>query len=172
LVPQNRQFCISSRLEFLQNLLAGDIPRPLINASQLLHARYGRFVKKMLPYGSFTRKELRMGNRTRANEFKLRLSDDEMRLLNEKWKLSGLPSRNAYLRQLIIYGFVYDIDYADLREYNTALSRIGNNLNQIARKVNTNGEATAADIKEAKEIMEKIWLTQKSMLSKHPSVHQ
>ena len=113
-----------------------------------------------------------MENRIRANEFKLRLSDDELRLLNEKWKLSGLPSRNAYLRQLIIYGFVYDIDYADLREYNTELSRIGNNLNQIAKKVNMNGEATPSDIKEAKELMEKIWLTQKSMLSKHPSVQQ
>jgi hypothetical protein len=126
----------------------------------------------MLPYGSFTRKDFEMENRTRAREFKLRLSDNEMKLLNEKWKLSGLPSRNAYLRQLIIYGFVYDIDYTDLREYNTALSRIGNNLNQIARRVNSNGDATAADIKEAKEIMEKIWLTQKSMLSKHPSVQQ
>lgn len=113
-----------------------------------------------------------MENRIRANEFKLRLSDDELRLLNEKWKLSGLPSRNAYLRQLIIYGFVYDIDYADLREYNTELSRIGNNLNQIAKKVNMNGEATPSDIKEAKELMKKIWLTQKSMLSKHPSVQQ
>lgn len=66
----------------------------------------------------------------------------------------------------------YDIDYADLREYNTELSRIGNNLNQIAKKVNMNGEATPSDIKEAKELMEKIWLTQKSMLSKHPSVQQ
>ena len=113
-----------------------------------------------------------MNNRTRPYEFKLRLNEKEMKLLEEKWKLSGLPSRNAYLRQLIVYGFVYDIDYSDLREYNTALSKIGTNLNQIAKKVNTNNYATASDIKKAKELMNQVWLTQKSMLSKHPSAQQ
>jgi len=113
-----------------------------------------------------------MDNRTRPYEFKLRLTQSEMKLLEEKWKLSGLPSRNAYLRQLIIYGFVYDIDYSDLRDYNTALSKIGTNLNQLAKKANMNDAATASDIKEAKELMKKVWHTQKSMLSKHPSVQQ
>lgn len=45
-------------------------------------------------------------NRTRTIEFKLRLSEDESIILTEKWKRSGMKSRNAFLRHLIIYGFV------------------------------------------------------------------
>jgi len=113
-----------------------------------------------------------MENRLRNHEFKLRLSADEMHLLNEKWKRSGLPSRSSYLRQLIIYGFVYDIDYSHLHAYNYELSKIGNNINQIARKLNAGETATAADIKYMKEQMDRIWHIQKSMLSKQALVRQ
>lgn len=39
-------------------------------------------------------------NRTRNNEFKFFLSDDEKALLEAKWKASGLPSRSSYIRNL------------------------------------------------------------------------
>ena len=93
-------------------------------------------------------------------------------ILESKWKSSGLPSKSSFIRNLIIYGFVYDIDYSELKEYTTALSKIGNNINQIARKVNTNNAADSADIKEVKEMMNKLWHTQKSMLSKQPLIRQ
>ncbi|MDO5156642.1 MAG: MobC family plasmid mobilization relaxosome protein [Eubacteriales bacterium] len=111
-------------------------------------------------------------NRTRTIEFKLRLSEDESIILTEKWKRSGMKSRNAFLRHLIIYGFVFDVDYSELREYNSQLAHIGNNLNQIAKRANENGLATNSDLKEAKELMDKIWHTQKSMLSKQPLIKQ
>jgi len=111
-------------------------------------------------------------NRTRKVEFKLRLTEEEAFILHKKWKESGMQSRNAFLRHLIIYGFVYDVDYSDLREYNYQLSHIGNNLNQIAERANESGQATNTDLKKAKELMEEIWLTQKSMLSKQPLIKQ
>lgn len=113
-----------------------------------------------------------MANRNRQHPVQLYLSDDEYKILKEKWKLSGMVSMSSFLRHLIIYGFVYDVDYKDLREYNTQLSHIGNNLNQIAKKANESGQATNSDIKKAKELMEEIWHTQKSMLSKQPLIKQ
>jgi len=98
----------------------------------------------------------------------LRLSDNELYILNEKTKLAGMRDRSDFLRHMIIYGFVYDIDYSDLREYNTQLGRIGSNLNQIAKRVNTTGNVYADDVKEMKELMEEVWRLQKSMLSKQP----
>lgn len=91
-------------------------------------------------------------NRARKNTFQLTLSDEELQVFNNKWQQSGLKSRNAFLRNLILYGFVYDVDYKDLREYNTQLAHIGNNLNQIAKRANENGYATSSDLKETKEI--------------------
>lgn len=109
-----------------------------------------------------------MANRERKNELKIYLSDDEKYILEQKVKVSGMRDKSTFLRRLILYGFVYDIDYSELREYNAALGRIGNNLNQIAKRMNATGNVYAADVKEVKELMKKVWNTQKTMLSKQP----
>ena len=117
-------------------------------------------------------RDTKISNRTRQNELKIFLSDDEKFILEEKYKLSGMRSRSAFIRHLILYGYVYDVDYSDLREYNTLLSKIGNNLNQITKLANTTGHLYDEDIKEVKELMNQVWHTQKSMLSKQPSIKQ
>jgi hypothetical protein len=109
-----------------------------------------------------------MANRNRKHKLTIYLSDDEKYILENKVKLSSHSSISAYLRSLIIYGYVYDVDYKFLRDYSTELSRIGSLLNQIARRGNSTGNLYQEDIKEVKELMEKVWLTHESMLSKQP----
>ena len=113
-----------------------------------------------------------MANRERKNELKIYLSDDEQYILEQKVKVSGMRDKSSFLRHLILYGYVYDIDYSDLREYNTALAKIGNNLNQIAKRMNATGNVYKADVNEVKELMQKVWHTQKSMLSRQPLIKQ
>ena len=48
------------------------------------------------------------------------------------------------------------------------LGKIGNNLNQIAKRMNATGNIYASDVKQVKELMKQVWDTQKSMLSKQP----
>jgi hypothetical protein len=55
---------------------------------------------------------------------------------------------------------------------NTLLANTSNNLNQIAKRVNTTGNIYKDDLDEIKGIMEKIWHTQKSMLSQQPLAKQ
>ncbi len=109
-----------------------------------------------------------MRKRSRNNELKVFLSDDEKFILNEKWKPSGLPNRSEFLRQLIVYGFVYDVNYDGLKEYCKQLSAIGNNVNQIVRLCQKTGNIYEDDIKEIKELLEKTWRTQECMLSQQP----
>ncbi len=111
-------------------------------------------------------------NRSRKYGIVIHLSEDEKYILDEKAKCSNMKSRAAFIRHLIIYGYVYDIDYTELREYNAALARIGNNLNQIAKRMNATGNVYKADVNEVKELMQKIWHTQKSMLSRQPLIKQ
>ena len=110
--------------------------------------------------------------RNRKNQINLYLSDDEIELLNAKFEKSGSKSRSAFIRNLIIYGFIYDVDYHDLHEYSVALSRINNSLNQIAKKANESGCINNIELQKAKELMDKIWLTHESMLSKQPLVNR
>ena len=97
-----------------------------------------------------------MANRERKNEVKIYLSDDEQYILEQKVKISGMKSKSTFLRHLILYGFVYDIDYSCLWDYNAALGKIGGNLNQIAKRMNATGNVYAADVKEVKELMKKV----------------
>ncbi len=113
-----------------------------------------------------------MANRERKNELKIYLSDNEQYILEQKVKISGMKSKSAFLRRLILYGFVYDIDYSYLRDYNAALGKIGGNLNQIAKRMNATGNVYKSDVAEVKELMKKVWDTQKSMLAKQPSMKQ
>ena len=111
-------------------------------------------------------------NRSRKYWIVIHLSEDEKYILDEKTKCSNMTSRAAFIRHLILYGYVYDIDYSELQEYNAALARIGNNLNQIAKRMNATGNVYQADVNEVKELMQKIWHTQKSMLSRQPLIKQ
>ena len=111
-----------------------------------------------------------MANRKRTNPVQFYLDDDEQYILDEKFRLSGMKSKSAFLRKLILYGYVYDVDYSYLRNYNTDLGRISSNLNQIAKRVNSTGNIYKEDINEVKELMNKVWRTQKSMLSKQPLI--
>ena len=93
-----------------------------------------------------------MPQRSRKHSILLYLNEEEKYILDAKYKLSGMRSRMTFLRHLILYGYVYDIDYKELHEYNTNLARIGNNLNQITKRMNTTNHLYEEDIKEVKEL--------------------
>ena len=111
-----------------------------------------------------------MANRKRTNPVQFYLDDDEQYILDEKFRVSGMKSKSAFLRKLILYGYVYDVDYSYLRNYNTELGRISSSLNQIAKRLNSTGNIYKEDMGEVKELMNEVWRTQKSMLSKQPLI--
>ena len=113
-----------------------------------------------------------MADRKRTTPIQFYVNEDEKKILNEKFRLSGMKSKSEFLRQLILYGYVYDVDYSYLRTYNVELGRISSILNQIAVRVNNTNRIYEDDMKEIKEMMEQVWHTHKSMLSKQPLIKQ
>ena len=111
-----------------------------------------------------------MANRTRTHRNEVYLDDKEQFILEAKFKESKMRSKSAFLRKLILFGFVYDVDYSYLRDYNTELGRISKSLNQIAKRINSTNHIYQEDIDEVKELMNQVWHTQKSMLSKQPLI--
>ena len=111
-----------------------------------------------------------MANRTRTHRNEVYLDDKEQFILEAKFKESKMRSKSAFLRKLILFGFVYDVDYSYLRDYNTELGRISKSLNQIAKRINSTNHIYQEDMDEVKELMNQVWRTQKSMLSKQPLI--
>ena len=114
--------------------------------------------------------EKKESKRDRQHEIKVRLSDDEFNVLKGKMKLTNAMSREQFIRQLIIYGNIYEVDYSFLRENNYQISRLGHNIDQILKRINIEktGIIHEHEIQEIKEALEKVWQLQQSILSQQP----
>ena len=84
-------------------------------------------------------------NRKRNIQIKFWVDEDEYTKITEKVKLSkmqmGRYMRNAALKKQII---IYDL--TSVFELSAQVSRIGNNINQIAKKLNQGGRISSAEI--------------------------
>ena len=109
-----------------------------------------------------------MENRKRDIQMKFWVTEDEKTLIEEKMKLLPTQRYGAYLRKMAIDGYIIYTDTADIKEMNKALSAIGRNINQIAKRLNVGGEAYEADIQEIKERLDEIWQLQRRILLNQP----
>ena len=106
-----------------------------------------------------------MTYRSRPIELHVFLSEKENQIFEKKYKQSGKRSRSEYIRQLILEGFVYEINFSEIQRFNYLLANISNNINQVAHKVNATDSVFKNDIEAIKEEQKKIWQLQRSMLS-------
>ena len=107
--------------------------------------------------GEFCGLEPRKGaNRTsnKSHMVSARLTAAEREKLRQLCAISGLPV-SAVLRELISGVTIRQRPPGELHELYLEINRIGTNINQIARKVNS-GFATKDDIKELKFLMRTI----------------
>lgn len=107
-------------------------------------------------------------NRTRKHKLTLYLNDNEYYILKNKTKAADMRSMASVLRHLIIYGYVYDVDYTSIRNYDCELGKIGRNLNQIARHTNETGTVTREEFQEVKNIMDEVMKLQLNFLKRVP----
>ena len=106
-----------------------------------------------------------MAKRTRNVPVLFWVSPQEMELIRQKMAQFGTDNLSAYLRKMAIDGYIIYTDTTDIKEMNTALSAIGRNINQIARRVNAGGNIYQADMEEIRERLDEIWQLQRHILS-------
>ena len=106
-----------------------------------------------------------MAERKRKIQVKFFVTEDELALIQEKIKQLGTENKSAYLRKMALDGYIINVDYSIIKENTAQLQRIGNNANQIAKRMNQTGSLYAADVAEVKELLKQIWHTQRSILS-------
>ena len=106
-----------------------------------------------------------MANRKRNIQMKFYVTEEEKRLIDEK--MAQLPTQRygAYLRKMAIDGYIIQLDTTDIKRMNAALSAIGRNINQIAKRLNAGGVAYKADMQEIQERLDEIWQLQRRILS-------
>ena len=107
-----------------------------------------------------------MDGRKRTVQLKFRVTEAERDLILEKMKL--IPTRNmpSYLRKIAIDGNIIQIYHSDIKAMTAEIQKIGVNVNQIARRVNSTGSVYQEDIDEIKGVLNEIWRLQRLNLLK------
>ena len=105
-----------------------------------------------------------MANRKRKNQILFCVTDEEKQMIQEKMKLLGTTNMGAYLRKMAIDGYIIKVDYSEQRKLAAEVNKIGVNINQICKRINSTDRIYAEDISELKSRMEDVWQLLKSKL--------
>ena len=106
-----------------------------------------------------------MANRTRANQILFCVSDDEKRIIQAKMKQLGTKNMGAYLRKMAVDGYIIKVDYTEHRKLAAAINKVGSNINNICRRINSTGHHYQDDVDELKARLDDIWQLLRSSLS-------
>ena len=93
----------------------------------------------------------------REATIKVRLSQSELAMIRDKMTEYGTENMSAFIRKMAIDGYVIKLELPELKEMTRLLSSYSNNLNQIAKRLNSTGQIYSADIEEIQQSQEKIW---------------
>ena len=95
-----------------------------------------------------------------------KVTEEEHRIIEQRMKL--VPTRNmaAYMRKLALDGYIIQIDHTDIKKMTAEIQKIGVNVNQIAKRVNSTGSVYQEDINEIREALAEIWRLQRLNLLK------
>lgn len=96
-----------------------------------------------------------MANRTRKNGIYLMLSDDELEILNKKYKLSGCKTLRQFIMKCILEKDIFVLDMRVFKDMSTNIGRITGSINQIAKRVNSTAVIYKDDINDLKKLLEK-----------------
>ena len=97
------------------------------------------------------------GGRKRDIMIRFRVTEAEQQMILEKMSLLGTNNLAAYLRKISIDGYIINTDNSDLKAIAAEMQKIGVNINQIARQVNSTTRIYEQDFIEMQEKIDKIW---------------
>ena len=106
-----------------------------------------------------------MANRTRKIVLRVPVTPEERELIRQKMALLHTRNFSAYARKMLIDGYVVHIDTTDIRAQTAELQKIGVNVNQITRRLNSMGSLYAQDVADIKGALTQIWQLQRYILS-------
>ena len=96
-----------------------------------------------------------MANRVRTHGIYLMLSDDELKVLEKKYRLSGCKTLRQFIMKCIIGKDIFVLDMTIFRELSASIGRITGSINQIAKRVNSTAVIYKDDILDIQELLKK-----------------
>ena len=109
--------------------------------------------------------------RKRDVQLNVRVSPEELAMIEQRMAQLGTKNREAYLRKMALDGYVVRLELPELKELVSLMRYSSNNLNQLTRRVHETGRIYDADLEDISQQQEALWdgvhriLTQLAKLS-------
>jgi len=94
-----------------------------------------------------------------------RVNEDEKYFIEKKMEAAGWKNFRNFVLHCLVRGEIVKLDLAEIREMNTLLRNVSNNINQIAARVNSTGNVYAADIADVQTRQAELWEQQNKIIS-------
>lgn len=108
----------------------------------------------------------------RSKILQFRVTEDELKIIDERFKKSYAKTRGEYLRRSALSSVNIVLDEEKFQQQNRQISGIATNINQIATRVNSTGNLYADDLQEIRRKIQELWQLQVSILSELHSINQ
>ena len=109
-----------------------------------------------------------MENRARQVQIKFFVTEQERDVIRQRMELIGTTNLSAYMRKISQDGFLYTVNIDGLPEICKEVEAICQNINQVAKRVNSTNTIYAEDIRQMRAELDRIWDLLKKILSKIP----
>lgn len=96
-------------------------------------------------------------HRNRPITIKMRVNETELAMIEKGMAQLSTSNREAFLRKMAVNGYILKLDMPELKELVSQLRHMGNNLNQLTKRVNATGRVYEADLKDIHKRQEAIW---------------
>ena len=93
-------------------------------------------------------RELLPPERKRNKQLKIWISREEQDMIRQKMAEFGTDNMGAFVRKMVIDGYILKLDLPELREVSRHIGYLDNNINQMARKVNAGKTVYKEDVDE------------------------
>lgn len=110
-------------------------------------------------------------NRERDKQIKFRLTEDEKEYLDSVFENSNFQNKSDFFLHLLNNVNIFNVDMKPIRDIKVELSRIGNNVNQIATNLNQGidfNETHYNKVLDLEKELHEIWHILLSIQSKLP----
>lgn len=92
-----------------------------------------------------------MPNRKRNIQLSIRLTEEEKNLFLQKMQLTSSKSMSHFIRKCVLEKEIFEIDCTPFLELAWEISKVGTNVNQIAKKSNKANKIELEDIEKIKK---------------------
>ena len=109
-----------------------------------------------------------MGFRSRPIQMKFNVNEHERNVIRYRMKKMNITNFGLYMRKVALGTPLFTVDLTEINDMCHDITGVSRNINQIAKRVNTNDTVYAEDIRQIKRQQEEIWQLLKSIQLKLP----